>query len=119
MHKAADLVRFGNAQRYRRLLGGRPAPYVDNKPRIRDLDVPGQAVAVASAQNATAENPLVEASRPFDVGDGEKERDRKSIVWWHLIAFLLDLYLVHGRLQFGYCIARIHRRPCALAPNRD
>jgi hypothetical protein len=75
---------------------GRPAPDVDNEPRIRDLDVPRQAVAVASAKDATAEDRFVKSSRPFDINDREKECDGKPILRWHLIAFLLDLYLVHG-----------------------
>jgi hypothetical protein len=101
VHEAADLIRVGDAERYRRLLGCRPAPDVDDKPHIRDLDVSWQAVAVAFAQNAAAEDPFVEASRSVDVDDGEKERDGKPILRRHLIAFLLDLYLAHERLQFG------------------
>jgi hypothetical protein len=53
----------------------RTAPDVDNEPRVRDLDVPRRAAAVASAQNATSEDRFVKSSRSFDVGDGEKVRD--------------------------------------------
>jgi hypothetical protein len=63
IHKAAHLIRVGDAERYRRLFRGRPAPDVDDKPHIHDLNVPRRALAVASAQNATAEDRFVEASR--------------------------------------------------------
>jgi hypothetical protein len=49
IHKTTDLIRVGDAERYRRLVGGRPAPDVDKEPHIRDLNVPGRAAAVASA----------------------------------------------------------------------
>jgi hypothetical protein len=42
-------------------------------------------------------------------------RDGNPILRRHLIAFLLDLYLVHGRLQYGYDFspfARIRRAVC-------
>src|ERR1700723_3068528 len=56
MHKAADWVRIGgNTERYRWFCGCRAAPDVDNEPHVSDLDVPGRAAAVASAQNATSE----------------------------------------------------------------
>src|ERR1700722_8950744 len=100
IHKAVDQIGVGgDAERYRWFVGCRTAPDVDNEPRVRDLDVPGRAAAVASAQYATSEDRFVESSRSFDVGDGEKVRDGKSILRRHLIAFLLDLYLVHIRLQ--------------------
>src|SRR5262249_31577883 len=86
------------AERYRWFCGCRTAPDVDNEPRVRDLDVPRRAAAVASAENATSEDRFVKSSRSFDVGDGQKVCDGKSILRRHLIAFLLDLYLVHGRL---------------------
>ena len=85
---------------------------VDNEPHVRDLDVPRRAAAVASAQNASSEDRFIESSRSFDVGDGEKVCDGKAIPRRHLKAFLLDLYLVHPRLLFGYDIspsARIRR----------
>jgi hypothetical protein len=54
---AADLIRVcGDAERYRRLVRGGPAPDVDNQPSIRDLNVPRRTLAVASAQNAAAED---------------------------------------------------------------
>jgi hypothetical protein len=53
------------------------------------------AAAVASAQNATAEDRFVEASRSVDVGDGEKMRDADPLPRGHLIALLFDLYAVH------------------------
>src|SRR5580700_6423809 len=95
IHKTADLIRVGDPERYRRLVGGRPAPDVDKEPHIRDLNVPGRAAAVASAQNATAEDRFIEASRSFDVGDGEKVRDGEPFARGHLIALLFDLYRVH------------------------
>ena len=83
------------------LSGVGPPPGVDKEPRVRDLDVPRRAAAVASAQNATSEDRFVKSKRSLDVGDGEKVCDAKPILRRHLIAFLLDLYLVHGRLQFA------------------
>src|SRR6202035_3568915 len=116
IHEAVDQIGIGgDAERYRWFVGCRTAPDVDNEPRVRDLDVPRRAAAVASAQNATSEDRFVKSSRPFDVGDGEKVGDGKPIRRRHLIAFLLDLYLVHRRLQFGYGIspfARIRRAVC-------
>src|SRR5262249_49848969 len=72
------------------------APFTGD-PRVRNLDVPRRA----SAQNATPEDRFVKSSRSFDVGDGEKVCDGKPILRRHLIGFLVDLYLAHGRLQFG------------------
>ena len=74
-------------------------PGVNKKPRVRDLDVPRRAAAVASAQNATPEDRFVKSKRSLDVGDGEKVCDAKPILRRHLIAFLLDLYLVHRQLH--------------------
>ena len=59
-----------DAQRYRRPVRGRPAPDVHNEPRIRDLNVPRRTLAVASAQNAAAEDLFIGISRSIDVGDG-------------------------------------------------
>src|SRR5271168_1040370 len=96
IHEAADRIGIGgDAERYRWFVGCRTAPDVDNEPRVRDLDVPRRA----SAQNATSEDRFVESSRSFDVGDGEKVCDGKPILRRHLIAFLLDLHLVHRRLH--------------------
>jgi hypothetical protein len=50
---------------------------------------------VTSAQNATAENRFVEASRSVDVGDSEKICDGEPVPRRHLIALLSDLYAVH------------------------
>jgi len=55
IHKAVDVIRVGDAQRYRRLIRGRPAADVQNHPDIRKLKVP-RRVAVASAQNASTED---------------------------------------------------------------
>ena len=74
IHKAVDVIRVGDAERYRRLIRGRPAPNVQNHPDIRQLKVGGR-VAVTQAQNASAEDLFVVASRSLDVGDGEKLRD--------------------------------------------
>lgn len=95
IHKAIDLVWIGNTERYRRLVGGRPASDVDDEPGIRDLNVSRRTTAVACAQNATTENRLVEASRSVDVGDGEEVSDGEPHPGGHLIALLLDLYGVH------------------------
>ncbi len=64
------MIRVGDAERYRRLIRGRPAPNVQNPPDIRELKVPWR-VAVTQAQNASTEDLFVVASRPLDVGDGE------------------------------------------------
>src|ERR1700683_3164668 len=92
IHKAADFIRVGErAQRYRRLIRGGPAADVHNEPRIRDLDVPGRTLAIASAQNAAAEDLFIEISRSIDVGDGDKKCDGEPIAGGHLIALLFDL----------------------------
>src|SRR4029077_20796814 len=49
IHKAVDVIRVGDAERYRRLIRGRPAPNVQNHPDIRKLKVP-RRVAVTQAQ---------------------------------------------------------------------
>src|ERR1700733_15296404 len=95
IHKAVNLIRVGDAERYRRLVGGRPAPDVDKQPGIRKLNVRGRAFGVAAAQNATAEDLLIKASRPVDVGDGEKMCDGEPLARGHLIALLFYLYRVH------------------------
>jgi hypothetical protein len=80
IYEATDFVRVGgNAQRYRRLVRGGPAPDVHNEPRIGDLNVPGCTLAVASAQNAAAEDLFVEISRSIDVGDGNKKCDDEPV----------------------------------------
>jgi hypothetical protein len=105
IHKAADCIGVGgDAERYRWFVGCRTASRVDQEPSVRDLDVPWRAAAVASAQNATSEDLFIKSKRSLDVGDGEKVCDGKSILRRHLIAFLVDLYLAHRRLQFGYAI---------------
>src|SRR5580704_8428022 len=91
VHEAADLVRVGeDAQRYGRFVGGRPAPDVDKEPGIPDLNVPGRALDVAPAQNATAEDRFVEAKRSVDIGDGEEMRDGEPVSRGHLIVLLFD-----------------------------
>src|SRR3984885_7763072 len=94
IHKAVDVIRVGDAQRYRGLIRGWPAPNVQNHPDVRKLKVP-RRVAVTQAQNASAEDLFVVASRSLDVGDGEKMRDADPLSWGHLIALLLDLYAAH------------------------
>jgi len=49
-----------------------PASDVDDQPSIRDLNVPRRTLAVASAQNAAAEDLFIRISRPVDVGDGDE-----------------------------------------------
>src|SRR4249920_4002019 len=52
IHKTADQIGIGgDAERYRRFIRCRTAPRVDKEPRVRDLDVPRRAFAVAPAQN--------------------------------------------------------------------
>jgi hypothetical protein len=84
------VIRVGDAEPYRRLIRGRPAPNVQNHPDIRELKVP-RCVAVTQAQNASAEDLFVVAGRSLDVGDGEKLRDADPFSRGHLIA-LFDLY---------------------------
>ena len=88
------MIRVGNAERYRRLIRGRPAPDVENHPDIRELKV-RRRVAVTHGQNASAEDLFVVASRSLDVGDGEKMRDADPLSRGHLITLLFDLYVVH------------------------
>src|ERR1700733_9067121 len=83
------------------LSGVGPPPGVDEEPRVRDLDVPRRAFAVAPAQNATSEDRFVKSKRSLDVGDGEKVCDGNPILRRHLIGFLLDFYFAHGPLLFG------------------
>jgi hypothetical protein len=54
-----------------------------------------RALAVASAQSATAEDRLIEAKRSVDVGDAEKMCGADSVPREHLIALVFDLYAVH------------------------
>ena len=73
IHKAADFIRVGgDVEGYRRLVRGWATPDVHNEPGIRDLGVPGRALAVASAENAATKNLFVEISRSIDVGDNDK-----------------------------------------------
>src|ERR1700720_5037946 len=94
IHKAVDVIRIGDAERYRRFIRGRPAPNVQNHPDIRKLKVP-RRVAVPQAQDASAEDLFVVASRSLNVGDGEKMCDADPLSRGHLIALLLDLYAAH------------------------
>src|SRR5579864_2008666 len=41
IHKAIDVIRVGDAECYRRLVGSGPASDVEDKPRIGDLNIPG------------------------------------------------------------------------------
>src|SRR6202166_1943703 len=94
IQEAVDVIRVGDAERYRRLVRGRPAPHVQNHPDIRKLKV-RRRVAGAQAQNAGSEDFFVVASRSLDVGNGEKLRDADPLARGHLIALLFDLYRVH------------------------
>src|SRR5580704_192004 len=86
IHKAVDRIRVrGDAQRYCRLVRGGTAPDVDDEPRIRDLNVPRRTLAIASAQNAAAEDPFVEIGRSIDVSDREKMCDGEPLVRGHVI----------------------------------
>jgi hypothetical protein len=73
--ESLEIRQSPRCERHRCLVGGRATPDVDKEPRIRDLNVRRRALAVASAQNATAEDLFIEASRPVNVGDGEKMCD--------------------------------------------
>src|SRR6202140_5006200 len=94
IHKAVDVIRVGDAERYRRFIRGRSASYVQNHPDIRKLKVP-RRVAITQAQNASAEDLFVITGRSLDVGDGKKMRDADPLSRGHLITLLLDLYTVH------------------------
>src|ERR1700677_3927771 len=101
IHEAADLIGIGgDAERCIWLVGRRAAPGVDDEPSVGDLEVARRAALVASAVDAAAEDLLVKAERSFDVGDGEKVRDGEPLLRRHLIGFLPDLDLAHGRLLF-------------------
>src|SRR5258708_24300700 len=97
INKGGGLIRVGDAESYRRLIRSRSAPNVQNQPDIRQLKV-RRRVAVTQAQNASAEDLFVVASRSLDVGDGEKLRDADPLSRRHLIALLFDFYGVHCRL---------------------
>src|ERR1700722_15045379 len=110
IHKAVDQIGVGgDAERYRWFVGCRAAPDVDNEPRVRDLEVTRRALAIPSAQNATTEDRFVKSKRSLDVGDGDEVRDGNPILRRHLIGFLLNLYLAHGRLQCRYGISPLAR----------
>src|ERR1700733_8120598 len=94
IHKAVDVIWVGDAERYRRLIRGRPAPHVQNHPDIRKLKV-RRRVAVTHGQNASAENFFVIAGRALLVRDGEKIRDADPLQRGHLIALLFDLHGAH------------------------
>ena len=70
-------VGVGDPECYGWFVGCRAATDVDDEPRVRELDVPRRAAAVASAQYATSEDRFVKASRSFDVGDGQEVCDGK------------------------------------------
>src|SRR5689334_23486199 len=82
IHKAVDVIRVGDAERYRRLIRGRPAPHVENHPDIRELKV-CRRIPVPQTQNAGTEHLFVLASRSLDVGDGEKMRDADPLPRGH------------------------------------
>jgi hypothetical protein len=94
IHKAVDVIWIRDAERYRRLIRGRPASNVQNHPDIRKLKVRWR-VAVTQAQNASAEDLFVVSSRSLDVSDGEKVGDTDPRSRGHLIALLPDLYAAH------------------------
>src|SRR5579862_3227143 len=94
IHKAVDVIGVRDAERYRRLIRGWAAPYVQNHPDIRKLKV-GRRVAVTHGQNTSAEDLLVVASRSLDVGNGEKMRDADPLARGHLVALLFHLYGRH------------------------
>src|SRR5580700_1416587 len=94
IHKAVDVIRIRDAERYRRLIRGRAASNVQNHPDIRKLKVPWR-VAITQAQNASAEDLFIVASRSLDVCDGKKMRDADPLSRGHLIALLPDLYTAH------------------------
>src|ERR1700677_1072995 len=91
IHKAVEVIRVGDAERYRRLVRGRSASNVQDHPDIRKLKIP-RRVTVTQAQNASVEDLFVVSSRPLDVSDGEKLRDADSVPRGHLIALLFHLY---------------------------
>src|ERR1700678_29538 len=108
IHEAVDVIRVGDAERYRGLIRGRPAADVQNHPDIRKLKIRRRG-AVTHGQNASAEDLFVVAGRPLDVGDGEKVRDANPLSRGHLIALLFDLYGVHRWLLSIQCSLQIPR----------
>jgi len=81
IHEAVDCIGVrGNAERYRWLVGRRTAADIDNKPRVRDLDISGRTFAVASAQNAASKDLFIKSDRSFNVGDGDTDRSMSATV---------------------------------------
>src|SRR5262245_25276351 len=101
------MIRVGDTERNRRLIGSRPAPDVHDHPEIRELKV-SRRIAVTSAQDASAEHLLVVTKRPIDIGHGEKMRDADPLLRRHLIVLLFDVYRVHWYSPFSI------RRSCTL-----
>jgi hypothetical protein len=81
--------------RHRRLVRGGPASDVEDQPSIRDLNVSRRTPPVASAENAAAEDLLIQTSRSVDFGDGDEMCDGKPVARGHLMVLLLDLYAAH------------------------
>src|SRR5260370_25613026 len=94
IHKAVDVIRVGDAERYRGLIRGRPAPNVQNHPDIRKLKV-RRRVAVTHGQNASAEDLFVVAGRSLDVGEGEKNSNADPFDPGLRNTLFFDLYGVH------------------------
>jgi hypothetical protein len=102
IHKAVDMVRVGDAKRYRRLVGSRASSDIEKEPGICNLNVRRGPIAIACAQNLAAEDCFVVVSRSADIGDGKKMCDSEPLLWGHLITPLLDLCAAHWRLRFQY-----------------
>jgi hypothetical protein len=73
------------------LSGVGAAPTFDNQPGIRELNVPGRALAVASAHNTAAEHLFIKISRSVHVGDGYEMCNGEPFAQGHFIT-LPDLF---------------------------
>src|SRR5215472_15659609 len=62
IQEAVEMIGIGDAEGHRWLVGRPAAADVDDHPDVGELEVPGR-IAVASAQDASAEHALVEVER--------------------------------------------------------
>jgi hypothetical protein len=68
-----------------------PASDIDDQPGIRDLNVPGRALAVTSAENVSAANLFVKICRSVDVGDSDEVGDGEPVMRRHRVTLCFDL----------------------------
>src|SRR5277367_2740252 len=73
--------------------------------------MPRRAPAVASAQNAAAEELFIKISRSVDVGDGDEMCDGESVARGHLIALVFDLNSAHLLILLLPCSYLLPTKP--------